>query len=142
MTAFEGLFLIRRHGSTYFCEDLGLASFAAGGAGTLPARNNLLRLVYFELHAQMRYLHDPGSRLSEFRTRGGAHVPLVFDIPRLGLLAVGIDSGLRTSEKTLRSITAFQKKQVSAHALCIHKGTEFYQSSKNGIPCVPWTSIF
>lgn len=142
LRGFEGLFLIRAHGKTYYCEDPGLATYAAGGLNVLSSRANLLRLCFFELHAQLRYQFDPGSRMTEFRTRGGAHAPFVIEVPGKGRLGIGVDPGPVSTDKTLRSLTTLAKARPGTRVLAIHQGQEAYLSPRAGTPCIPWTWIF
>jgi predicted AAA+ superfamily ATPase len=142
LSSFESLFLIRKHGDTVYCEDQGLATFAAGGRGAVSAKTNLLRLVFSELHAQLRYLHDPRGTLAEFKTRGGAYVPWIVDVPELGRLAITADASPRVSDKSLQSLTAFRKRRPDVRVLAIHQGREGYLSAKNAVPCIPVNWIF
>jgi hypothetical protein len=140
LIAFEGLFLIRPHGKAYFCEDHGLANFAAGGAQGVPAHSQLARFVFSELWAQINYLHKPGSVFTEYRTRGGAWVPFVAKIPNLGTIAITVDPSPQVSVKSLQSLTSFSKKHPGCKRVAIHQGQLGYLSS-TGVACIPWTWI-
>jgi len=137
---FEALFLVRQHGNGYYCEDTGLACFAAGGKDHLSSTVLMSMFVFSQLKAEINYVHTVSARMSEFRTRGGAWVPFVINIPEFGTLALTIDPDQVVSSKSLQSLTAFSKKNAKCVKIAIHQGKNGYLSS-TGIPCIPWTWI-
>jgi hypothetical protein len=109
---------------------------------TLPRRTHLLRLIFGELNAQLKYLHDPRVTLTEFKTRGGAHIPWVVTVPELGTLAITADADSQASDRSLQSLTAYCKRKPGTRALALHEGDEAYLSSRNSVPCIPVRWIF
>jgi uncharacterized protein len=96
--AFEALFLIRRVSTLgdrkkdrFFLEDQGMATFLhPGRSSALDGEFDLLRLVYSQCLAQMKYLYSGHESIQSFETRGGATVPLVLDVngEKTGLVIV------------------------------------------------------
>lgn len=138
--AFEGLFLCRAHGSTYFCEDLGLGSFLTKGADRMTDSQNLSRFLFREFHTQLSYVFPSEVELTDFSTRGGAFVPFVIGKAKSPSLAIGLDADVVSSEKTLKGLGTFRKHHKSSKLIAIHKGKQAYISSTD-IPCIPWTWI-
>ncbi|MGK5089615.1 AAA family ATPase [Bdellovibrionota bacterium FG-2] len=134
LRAFEGLFLIRFHGNTVYCEDHGLASFSLAGH-QLETRYFWQRWIYSELLAHLRYLHTDSFSFEDYRTRGGAEVPFLVSLPKKGKLGITFDPGPGASEKSLRSLASYRKK-TDAKAIVLHLGKTGYVTS-TGIPAVP-----
>ena len=85
--AFEALFLIRRvptlgdrKKDRFFLEDQGMATFLATGGVAGGDETDLLRLIFSQCLAQVKYLYGGHASIQSFETRGGASVPLVLDV--------------------------------------------------------------
>lgn len=72
LPGFESLFLIRRHGKGWYCEDVGLAA-AACKSSWIHDTVTLRRWVFGELLAQLQVHHANNHEFGEFRTRGVAY---------------------------------------------------------------------
>lgn len=96
--AFEALFLIRRVSTLgdrkkdrFFLEDQGMASFLHRER---DAEHDLLRLVYSQCLAQMKYLYGGHESIQSYETRSGAIVPIVLDVngEKTGLIVVSSET--------------------------------------------------
>lgn len=126
LSALEAMFLIRivpaeggeRKPILYF-EDQGEAHHLR----RKPA-SEIQRLGFFlfsQLRTQWTYRPELGLRLTEFRTRGGAYVPLALHSPSgsLGILPVLEEN---PSPQALGSARAFQRAYRGAKILFAHRG--------------------
>ena len=115
LPAFEALFLIRRVSTLgdrkkdrFFLEDQGMASFL-NPTGPSNVEFDLLRLVFSQCLAQLKYRHGGHGSMQSFETRGGASVPLVLDIhgEKTGLIVVSSEApdakAVAAAESFLRS---------------------------------------
>jgi predicted AAA+ superfamily ATPase len=130
---FESLYLVRKHGKTYFVEDLGLASLY----GT-PARP-VQCFVYSELKAQSLYRPELRIELTEYHTRGGAYLPFVLRSPTLGTIGISVQEEDFVSEKSLGSLDSFKKINPSAKLIVFHRGSEPSILGPNQVLALPWT---
>lgn len=123
--ALEALFLIRRVPAleqgkpTLFLEDQGMASWLAGAA-TVSA-DDIVRGLYANLRQEIHYRPELGGRISHWRTRHDAEVPLVFDLPRgrLGFLATTLEE---PAPKSLGSAGAFLRRYPAARVVLAYAG--------------------
>ena len=92
--AFEALFLIRRvtaigdrKKDRFFLEDQGMASFLYRER---DPEMDLLRLVFSQVLAKIKYLFTDHGEVQSFETRSGVVVPLVLDVngEKIGLIPV------------------------------------------------------
>lgn len=118
--ALEALFLIRvvpaleQGKPAIYMEDQGMASWLSGRV--LESADDIVRGLYANLRQELHYRPAPGARISHWRTRNGAEVPLVFDCNhgRLGILATTQEE---PAPKTLGSANAFLKRYPKAHVV-------------------------
>jgi uncharacterized protein len=123
--ALEALFLIRvvpaLEGSkpTIFLEDQGMASWLSHRA--LDSADDIVRGLYANLRQEFHYRPDPGGRISYWRTRNDAEVPLVFDSRhgRLGLIATRLEE---PTPKTLGSARAFLERFPDSRVVIAYAG--------------------
>lgn len=134
LLAFESLFLIRRHGKGWYCEDMGLAA-AACKASWLHEGVPLRRWVFGELLAQLQFHHANNHEFGEYRTRGGACVPFVITIEDATLLLT-VDAGPEPSEKSLKSLGSFRGRRRQVVRVALHAGDEGWQT-RRGVWCLP-----
>lgn len=111
--AFESLFLIRElpcEGSSkkpvYMMEDQGEASYLIGRR-TDPLYD-LTRFLYANLRCQIHYRPEVNGQIFQYRTRGGALVPLCFRLPKgeIGVIPVLEDY---PSPQAIKSASSFLK---------------------------------
>ena len=140
LDAYEGLFLIQRHGSTYYFNDSGMLSYLHDCLA--DPDQWLAQWLFQELRAQVEYRRELQFSLEEYRTRGGAHVPFVLRSRKRGVTSVAIchDSGEAMSEKTLKSLYSYAKRDPSCLLIAFNLGTKAYLH-KNRILALPWTVI-
>jgi uncharacterized protein len=125
MFALEALFLIRvvpaleQGKPTVFLEDQGMASWLAGAAA--GSADDIVRGLYANLRQEVHYRPDPGNRISHWRTRHEAEVPLVFDLPqgRLGFIATTLEE---PAAKSLGSANAFLRRFPAARVVLAYAG--------------------
>lgn len=135
--ALEGLFLVRSHGKGYFFEDLGLAHWLEPNAMQQRGRSELL-WIFTELRAQAAYRQSEILSFSEYRTRGDAHVPFVFQLRDGNTLGVTYDPGEYPSEKSIKSLHSLRKKSRGRFAaLLLHSGTRAWEQTP-GYYCMPY----
>lgn len=134
LQAFESLFLIRRHGKGWYCEDMGLAA-AACKASWLHEAVPLRRWVFGELLAQLQIHHANTHEFGEYRTRGGAYVPFVITIADTVVLLT-VDKALAPSEKSLKSLGSFRGRGKSIVRVALHAGDEGWRT-RRGVWCLP-----
>jgi predicted AAA+ superfamily ATPase len=110
LAAFESMFLLKMlptEGGTrkpvYFFEDQGLVTHLAPGASD-PAADSV-RLAYALVTPQFHYRPALGARPFQYRTRGGAFVPLAFATRRgkLGLIPEPLAGPTNTAVASARS---------------------------------------
>ncbi len=136
LRAFEGLFLIRFHGNTCYCEDQGLASFVIGDHSLAP-KYQWQRWIFCELLAQLRYLHADQFELGHYQTRGGAELPFVVKREKRGSLGIAFDTSTGATEKSQKSIHSFLKTaQSKGRGVILHLGQEAYVTPSS-IPAIP-----
>lgn len=140
--AMESLFLIRLHGKTVYCEDHGLAfhSIGTGVQTTFTALQTTYWFVYNEIKAQLSYRYPGKFELDEFKTRGGAYLPIEIQWKDRPPTALAITDGPLADDKPLLSVRAYLKRKPKAQALIIHRGKGAYLSGQK-IPCIPWNWI-
>jgi predicted AAA+ superfamily ATPase len=131
---FESLFLIRRHGKGWYCEDMGLAA-AACKSSWIHDTVTLRRWVFGELLAQLQVHHANKHEFGEYRTRGGAFIPFVVAIDGAVLLFT-VDAAPAPSEKSLKSLGAYRDRGKRAVKIALHTGDEGWRSPR-GIWCLP-----
>lgn len=125
ISAFETIYLIRvilteggEKRPVLFFEDQGEASYLLGGSPQ-PAMKTTL-FLYSNLRAQVAYRPDLNTEIFQYRTRGGAYVPLCFRSPRgtLGVIPM-LDRSPTRSE--IGSATSFMKKFRSSKIIFVHE---------------------
>jgi len=143
--AFEGLFLIRRHGlnqPVFFCEDLGLSQYIYPYPKH-DSKTPLLHFVFSELYSQMIYFHHHEVAFDSYRSRGGVDVPFIFTTKNQPNIAIVVDDSDGASDKSLKSLTWYSKKipRMRVIKIVLHRGSKGYISS-SGVPCIPiqWIS--
>ena len=132
--AFESLFLIRRHGKSWYCEDMGLAASACKAAwlhNAVPLR----RWVFGELLSQLHIHHANNHEFGEYRTRGGAFIPFVITVENAVLL-LSVDAAPAPSEKSLKSLGSFRGRSRRITRVALHAGEEGWRTPR-GIWCLP-----
>jgi hypothetical protein len=134
LQAFESLFLIRRHGRGWYCEDMGLAASACK-ASWLHEAVPLRRWVFGELLAQLQIHHANNHEFGEYRTRGGACVPFVITIENATVL-LAVDTAPAPSEKSLKSLGSFRGRGRHIVRVALHAGDEGWQT-RRGVWCLP-----
>jgi predicted AAA+ superfamily ATPase len=123
--ALEALFLIRMvpalEGSkpTIFLEDQGMASWL--GARALDSADDIVRGLYANLRQELHYRPALGGRISYWRTRNDAEVPLVFD-SRHGRLGIVATLHEEPAPKTLGSARAFLDRFPTAKVVIAYAG--------------------
>lgn len=132
--AFESLFLVRRHGKGWYCEDMGLAAAACKGSW-LHEAVPLRRWVYGELLAQLQVHHANNHEFGEYRTRGGACIPFVIAIENAKVLLT-VDAAPTPSEKSLKSLGSFRGRARRIVRVALHAGDEAWRS-RRGVWCLP-----
>lgn len=123
--ALEGLFLIRTVPAVgerrpgIFLEDQGLASWLKGAA--LEDADDLTRGLYANLRQEFHYRPQLRGRVFQWRTRGGAEVPLAFS-SRLGTIGFVSTLSREPAPKTLGSASAFLKKFPGSKVVVAYGG--------------------
>ncbi|MCM2324144.1 MAG: AAA family ATPase [Oligoflexia bacterium] len=138
--AFEGLFLIRPVGDTYYVEDQGLASVAIPGVGESEL-HRLRRVVFQELWSQLSYQFRGEFTLENYRTRGGIEVPFLIRFNAGPILAICVDETEGASDKTQKSLTWLRKREPRAKGLVFHNGSAAYVSP-GGHLALPFHTIY
>ena len=126
--ALEALFIIRtisieggRKGFTLYFEDMG--EFSIFNRNKSSAKEKLTHFCFCHLRAQTDYRLGSQVLTFQYRTRGGAVVPLAYRGPSGTLGIIPIDS----SEEAARAIptaNSFLKSNSGAKVLLVHRGTE------------------
>lgn len=138
--AFENLFIVRSHGASWFFSDCGMASFL-GASLNENSLFHMERFIYQELYAQLNYLHKSSFRFHPYTTRGGVRIPFVIEIKDSPILAIIADATDGASEKSLKSLTWFSKKQKKpVVSIVLHQGLKAYLASTNAV-CLPYEWI-
>ena len=140
LDAYEALFLVRKHGSTYYPCDLGLNGYLASSMN-ISERLTWIRIVYNELRTQLEYQYRAVYKLSEVKTRGGMDIPFLVEIKKLGKFAFTVDAEDRVTDKSLKSLTWYQKRSEDARTIALHLGNQAYLSSA-GHYCLPLRWLF
>lgn len=122
--AFENMFLLRRltnlgdlSGTRFFFEDQGMASFLA----PYSKMQNLIRLSFSQIFHQLHYQYMDTLRLEFYSTRGGAEIPLVFEVnhKKFGFILCESEkpnlSVLRSVESFLRAYPDGKVMIISPH---------------------------
>lgn len=133
----EGLFLIRTHGRTFYFEDMGISNWLNPMAMSEAGRHEQ-QWIFSELRAQAVYRPDDIITFGEHRTRGGAHVPFVFELRDGTTIGITYDALERPSEKPLKSMQSLRKRsRRRTVALHLHSGTGAWASGIDAV-CVPY----
>ncbi len=133
--AMESMYLIRvlptegsRQKSVVFFEDAGEARYVAESFHSpfVP----LLNLLFSNLHPQFRYRPELGIRPYQYRTRGGATVPLCFrkGDQNLGVIPLLEDTPGKTE---ISSAQSFVKTMSKAKVLLVHSSKRDFLVDKN-----------
>jgi predicted AAA+ superfamily ATPase len=141
---FESMFLLRtipveggqRHPSL-FLEDQGLASFLIGKP--LTPYENLVRGLYANIRHEFHYRPELNSRYFQYRTRGGADIPLAWHTSH-GTLGIAPCIESTATASAVKSAQSFTKNYPHAHVLILHSGTE-YRKISDQIAMTPFESV-
>ena len=139
LRAFEGLFLIRAYGKTFFIEDLGLKNFLVHSDDAMT-RQNMIQILFQELRAQINYAATFSASMAPYATRGGVDVPFVISTNQ-NTLAIAVDDRDVPTEKSLKSLTWFKKKHKKANVLLLCRCEKAFTTT-SGVLCLPWTWVF
>jgi predicted AAA+ superfamily ATPase len=119
--AFENMFLIRRLTGVgdlvaprFFLEDQGMASFLSG---TMPLRD-LIRFSFSQLFHQIHYRHMDTTLLCYYSNRGGAEIPLVFEVDHIKYGFIISDSE-RPNLSIIRSSESFLSQFANAKVMIL-----------------------
>jgi uncharacterized protein len=142
--AFEALFLIRPievlgvRKTVYFLEDQGMASWLTGSK--INIYWDLVRAAYSNLREQIVYGKGEVQSVSQWRTRNGAEVPLVFQVgsKQIGLLPVLEKT---PSPKVIGSAKAFLKANLGSKAFILHLGSEVREVVPSRLFFIPFTLV-
>jgi uncharacterized protein len=125
--ALEALFLIRtvpavgeRH-PTIFLEDQGMASWLLRTAPSLT--DDIVRGLYANLRQEFHYRPERQGRMFQWRTRGGAEVPLAIS-SRLGTVGFVATPGREPTPKSLGSAQAFLKQFTDSKVVVAYAGDQ------------------
>lgn len=140
LSAFEGLFLIRRYGKTYYVEDMGLGYFLREQSIEFN-RQTMIKILFHEFTTQLNYTPTMSAEIKPYTTRGGVDVPFVITTSNGHTLAIGIDEGELPSEKSTKGLTWFRKRYPKSKALVLCRRQDA-MTMMNGILCLPWTWVF
>lgn len=136
--AFEGLFLIRKHGvldTVYFGEDLGLSNYLSP-TNAEEERGKLLQFIFCELRSQLHYFHPEVTSFERITSRGGIDLPFVIFKGNKPVVAISVSDTDGATDKSLKSLTWVKKSLHDLTGIVLHKGEKGYISS-TGIPCIP-----
>jgi len=140
LEAFEGLFLIRPYGETYYIEDLGLSHFVHRGSDLLD-RKSMIKILFHEFRTQLNLTQNLSADMQPYSTRGGIDIPFVITTADSQTLAIAVDDSEDPSEKSLKGLTWFCKKNPTAKKLILCRRKEPITMT-NGTLCLPWTWVF
>lgn len=137
---FEGLFLLRRMNGIYYAEDQGLANHCTEVLKpTLKAP--WYGVLFHELRNQIAN-HNFGSLLSSYSTRGGAEVPFIITVPKIGTVALTLDIQERPTEKSIGSLGSLSKKVRGKFVgVALHLGKTAFLTHRE-VLCLPLHWIF
>lgn len=127
LDAFESLFLLRIFDSlpekrpVLFFEDQGMVSHLIGRP--LDRNQDLTRGLFANIFSQFHYRQDLPFDFFQYRTRGGALVPLIFRSPAgtLGLIPISED---RATASCIKSALSLCRTFKNAIAVVAHEGTQ------------------
>jgi predicted AAA+ superfamily ATPase len=138
--AFEGLFLIRRHGRGLFFEDHGVTHYLDPHSMS-KLELAQLQWIFLELRAQVVYRAHEVQSFGEYHSRGGSFVPFVIQT-RSGLtIAVTFDPLPYPSQKSLRGLRSLEaKKKGSFRGIALCLTTEPTQIDKQ-LYVLPYNSV-
>lgn len=134
LSAFEGLFLIRRVKNRVYLEDGGVSHFLVPNENLLP-QQTLRSFVFRELLALIKYQYPRSVEISDYTTRGGVDIPFVVNDGNV-TIGLTVDEGWQASEKSLKGLGKFQKKKSSVKCIAFHCGEDAYVAT-NGVWCLP-----
>lgn len=140
LRAFEGLFLIRSYGKTYYVEDMGLGYFLRKEPIEFN-RQTMIKVLFHEFRTQLNYTSILSAEMRPYTTRGGVNVPFVINSSGDQTVAIGIDDGEIPSEKSLKGLVWFCKHYPKAKTLILCRRKNAVTTA-NGILCLPWTWVF
>lgn len=140
LEAFEGLFLIKPYGSTYFIQDCGLSHHLAWRQGVL-SKADLIRIVYHELSAQINYTAKLSVKIRPLQTRGGMDVPFFLEYQSGVKRAFFVEETDRPTHKALNSFAWLKKKYPKLEAVFFYQSDELLVTHK-GMFCVPLKWLF
>ena len=122
LQAFEGLFLIRRHGKCIFSEDVGMWN-AFCPLKTIPGIMKLKTLVFAELKTQLGYRKDSFQSLDEYRSKSGSTIPFVVSIKGKKDVLITLDNLEYPSKQSMIALQWAAKKWNSECILvALHRG--------------------
>ncbi len=139
LTAFEGLFLIRRVGKLFYVEDSALADSLLEYSG-LSEFQRWSAFFFRELYALLSYRYTSLFSLESYETRGGAYVPFIVKRKNLSPIAFTVDADSGVSDKSLKSMASLRRHRSDLVCICLHTGSQSYFSS-SGIPCISIMSL-
>jgi predicted AAA+ superfamily ATPase len=129
--ALEGIYLIRiipiegsTRGLTVFFEDQAEHGHLLQRERSLS--ENLTHFCFTNLRAQFEYRLGEPTQIFQYRTRGGAFIPLAFR-NKLGVLGIVPMSGPDQANRTLGSVNSFLKTYSKAKVLLVHPLAESHQ---------------
>jgi predicted AAA+ superfamily ATPase len=140
LAALEGLFLIRQiqgPGRTpvIFFEDQGVASYLLKRRGVISSSRNqpgvpdILRGLYACLATQNRYLPSLGGDFFQYRTRGGAQVPLALRSEGGSQIGFVCSREDQATPSNIRSAQSFCAQSEKSYCLIVHLGSRTRQLS-------------
>jgi len=145
LDAFEAMFLIRRletRGTevrpVVFFEDQGEASHLAGRP--VDSLTDLTRFLFSHLRSPLLLEAGGNTFFFQYRTRGGAYVPLCVERGARGFLGIIPILEENPGRQALASAASFTRKYVGAKVLFVHP----YQSSavlSDDLAVLPATSL-
>ena len=131
--ALEAIFLIRsfpiegtRKGFTIFFEDQGEWNWLSQGQS--PRESRLLQFVFAQARAQFQYRAGETVRTFQYRSRGGALIPLCYQHP-LGVLGIYPIENPEEFDGLRGSIRSFLSAYSRSKVLLLHRGDEFKRVS-------------
>jgi predicted AAA+ superfamily ATPase len=139
ISAFESLYLIRKHGDAYYFEDHGLRTHLCSRQTKLQ---ELLALLHSELLAQSMIAQRPKNCFAQWVSANAAEAQFVINSEN-HTMAISCSTVDGATEKSLKSLLAFKRKFQKPGQLTlvvIHRGTKGYISN-NGTPCIPWSWV-
>lgn len=145
LRGFESIFLIRNYPTeggqrrpVFFLEDQGMATHLAGSP--LSPLDNLIRGIYSNARHQFHYRPELNARIFQYRTRGGALVPLAFHTRNGSLGIIPCIEGSATAS-AVKSAQSFVGKIRNSRVLILHSGENFSHVSDR-IQAAPFEVAF